>query len=428
MTQLKDDCFAFGGPLMSAGDALALLAERVQPVAGSETLPLAAAQRRILAQDVISAGDVPPFANAAVDGYAFAFAGLQAAQETRLKLAGRAAAGHPWARPCRPGEAIRVFTGAAMPESADTVAMQEDVRVEGDAVIVPPGLHAGANRRRAGEDVPAGQVALAKGARLRPQDVALAAATGHGSLQVYRPLRIALFSTGDELLEPGQRLGPGQIYDANRYLLLGLLGELPARVDDLGILPDRANAVREALAAAAAAHDLIITSGGVSTGEEDHVKGAVEALGSLHFWRLAIKPGRPIALGQIGDCAFVGLPGNPVAVMVCFLRFAKPIILRLCGATDLAPAIYRVRADFEHTKRGGRREWVRASLVAGADGELVARKFARQGSGLITSLVNSDGLVELREDTTHLRPGTLVDFLPFMESGARAAGGDTRLA
>jgi molybdopterin molybdotransferase len=385
-------------------------------VAEIESVPLADAQRRILAQDVISAGDVPPFANAAVDGYAFAFADLHADKDTRLKLAGRAAAGHPLSQPCQPGEAVRIFTGAAMPARADTVAMQEDVRAAGDAVIVPPGLHAGANRRRAGEDVPAGKVALAQGARLRPQDVALAAATGNASLRVYRPLRIALFSTGDELLEPGNRLGPGQIYDANRYLLLGLLGELPCRVDDLGILPDRAQAVRDALASAAAAHDLIVTSGGVSTGEEDHVKGAVEALGSLHFWRLAIKPGRPIALGRIGDCAFIGLPGNPVAVMVCFLRFAKPIILRLGGASDLTPTIYRVRADFEHTKRSGRREWVRASLVAGKDGELVARKFARQGSGLITSLVNSDGLVELREETTHLQPGSLVDFLPFGDS------------
>ena len=418
MTQLSDDCFAFGGPLMTAAEALALLAERLTTVAQPETVELRQAHRRILAEDVTSPLDLPPHPNAAVDGYAFAFEDLAVGTDTALRIAGRAAAGHPYAGRCGTGEAVRIFTGAVLPERCDTVVMQEDVRVEGDRVTVPPGLKRGANRRKAGEDVKAGSVVLPRGTRLKPQDVALAAAVGRAHLRVYRPLRVALFSTGDELREPGEPLPPGAIHDANRYMLQGLLAELGCAVSDLGILRDRAAAVRTALGEAAAAHDLILTSGGVSTGEEDHVKAAVEAQGSLHFWRLAIKPGRPIALGRVGPAAFVGLPGNPVAAMVCFLRFVRPIILRLNGARDLEPPIYRVRADFEYDKKERRREWLRASLVPGPGGELLARKFERQGSGLITSLVLSDGLVELPEELTHLARGSLVDFLPFAEVGA----------
>jgi molybdopterin molybdotransferase len=292
------------------------------------------------------------------------------------------------------------------------------VEIDGDAVVVPPGLKRGANRRRAGEDVHAGDRVLAAGTRLRAEHVALAAACGRDRLAVFRPLRVALFSTGDELREPGVDLPLGAIHDANRYMLLGLLADLGCAVDDLGILPDNATAVRSALREAAANHDVVFTSGGVSTGEEDHVKAAVEAQGRLHFWRLAIKPGRPLALGQMGDAIFIGLPGNPVAVMVCFLRFARPILLRLAGARDTKPMLYRVRADFTHDKRLDRREFVRARLVAGDDGVPVARKFERQGSGLITSLVASDGLVEIGEEITHLARGAMVDFLPFREAAS----------
>jgi molybdopterin molybdotransferase len=303
-----------------------------------------------------------------------------------------------------------------LPKGADTVAMQEDARVEGGHVVIPPGLKRGANRRKAGEDVRRGQVALAAGQRLRPQDVALAAALGRDRLEVYRRPRVALFSTGDELVPPGGALKPGAIFDANRTLLHGLLRELGCAVTDLGILPDRAEAVRAALADAARAHDLLLTSGGVSTGEEDHMKAAVEALGRLHLWRLAIKPGRPVALGQIGDASFVGLPGNPVAVMVCFLKIARPLILRLAGAREIAPPAYRVRAGFDFAKKADRREWIRAKLVRGADGETVAERFPRQGSGVISSLVESDGLVELPEALTRLEAGAMVDFLPFGEA------------
>jgi molybdopterin molybdotransferase len=415
MSQLSDDCFAFGGPLMTTAEALRVLTERVSVQVDTEEVGLDAAVGRILGAPVVSGLNVPPHDNAAVDGYAFRHRDLDPAAESRLAVVGRAAAGHPFEAQLGDGEAVRIFTGAVMAAGADTVVMQEDVRLDGDAVLVPPGLKKGANRRAAGEDVAAGDTVLRAGQRLRPQEVGLAATVGRDRLPVYRPLRVAVFSTGDELREPGAALPPGAIYDANRHLLKALLAGLHCRVSDLGILADDAGLVTERLADAAVGHDLLLTSGGVSTGEEDHVKAAVEANGSLHFWRLAIKPGRPLALGQVAGTAFVGLPGNPVAAMVCFLRFARPLVLKLAGAVDLEPVFFQVAADFEHSKKPDRREWLRARLVAGRDGGLKAQKFERQGSGIITSLVDADGLVEIPEDVTHLAKGSLVDFLPFNE-------------
>jgi len=415
MSQLTDDCFAFGGKLMTTAEALRLLGERVTTVVDVEEVPLAQACGRILARDLGAERDQPPHDNAAVDGYAFRHRDLDPDGGTRLSVAGRAAAGHPYGDNLGAGQAVRIFTGAVMPPGSDTVIMQEDARLDGQVVIVPPGLKAGANRRRAGEDFKRGETILSTGRRLRAQDVGLAAAAGRDRLCLYRPLRVAVFSTGDELREPGSELAPGAIYDANRHLLIALLQGLHCTVGDLGILPDRAEAVRRALADAAGRFDLLVTSGGVSTGEEDHVRAAVEANGTLHFWRLAIKPGRPLALGQVRGTPFIGLPGNPVAVMVCFLRFARPLILKLGGAGELEPVFFQVPADFEHRKKQDRREWIRARLAAGADGGRVARKFERQGSGIITSLSRSDGLVEIPEEVTYLARGTMVDFLPFNE-------------
>jgi len=413
MTQLSDDCFAFGGTLMSTEQALADLAERVGPVVAVESVTLAAALGRILAEDALARHASPPHDNAAVDGYALAFADLAAGAVTQLPVTGRATAGHPFEGSA--GGAVRIFTGAVMPQRTDSVVMQEDVSVDDDVVSIPPGLKLGANRRRAGEDFEAGADILKRGTRLRPQELALAAAAGLDRLSVYQPVRVALFSTGDELREPGADLSPGAIHDANRGMLGGLLQRLGCSVTDIGILADDPVAVQTALADAATDHDLLITSGGVSTGEEDHIKGAVEALGSLHFWRLAIKPGRPLAFGQVGGRPFIGLPGNPVAVMICFLRFARPVILRLGGALDVDPTFYRVSAGFDHDKKAGRREWLRASLSADHDGALVARKFWRQGSGVISSLVAADGLVEIPEEVTHVADGDMVAFLPFNE-------------
>ncbi len=415
MAQLSDDCFAHGGRLMTTAEALTHLTGRVSRVTEDEEVPLTQGLGRILAEDLVAPQDVPPHDNSAVDGYAVYFDDLDPDGETRLPVRGRAAAGHPLAGPAKRGAAVRIFTGAPMPEGPDTVMMQEDCRLEGGHVVIAPGIRRGANRRVHGEDIRAGSRVLAKGQRLRAQDLGQAAAVGRTTLQVSRPLRVALFSTGDELREPGTPLDPGCIYDSNRVTVAALLQGLGCRVSDLGILKDRAEAIRDALEQAAGGHDLIVTTGGVSVGEEDHVKQAVEALGKIHFWRLAIKPGRPIALGQVGRVPLVGLPGNPVAVVVTFVNLVRPLILSLMGGADLAPHHFRVRAGFDHKKKKNRREWVRARLEADVEGGWRAIKYPRQGAGILSSLVESDGLVELPEDMTYLETGALVDFLPFSE-------------
>ena len=417
MAQLSDDCFAFGGTLMTAGEALALLSERLDVVAERETVPLRQARGRILAADLTASFPVPPHDNAAVDGYAVYFDDLDGEGDTRLPVRGRIAAGQSSDGPAPRGEAVRIFTGAPMPPGPDTVLMQEDCAREGDCVVIPPGIKRGANRRHAGEDIETGSVVLDKGRRLRAQDVGLAASIGCAELEVHSPLRVALFSTGNEIREVTDDLPPGCVYDANRYALASLLDELGCEVDDLGILEDSVEAVRGALGDAAEAHDLIMTSGGVSTGEEDHVRAAVEALGAIHFWRLAIRPGRPLALGQVGRVPFIGLPGNPVAVMVTFMRFARPAILRLAGAAgaDAAPKTFPVRAGFAYRKKVSRREWLRVSLHTDEAGMPYVTKFPRDGAGILSSMVGSDGLLELPEDLAAVEEGAMVDFLPFSE-------------
>ena len=415
MAQLSNDCFAFGGELMRADEALSLLAARAIPVAGIETCTVRRAAGRILAEAVVATRSVPPHDNAAVDGYAVHFDDLATSGETRLAVRGRAAAGHPMAEVLPRGFAARVFTGARMPDGPDTVFMQEDVRPDGEFVVLPPGQKRGANRRKAGEDIEAGKTVLDAGTRLRAQDIGLIASLGRTEISVRTRLRVAVFSTGDELREPGEAAPAGAVYDANRFALMALLEKLGCDVTDLGILADRRDTVAAALASAAVTHDAIVTSGGMSTGDEDHVRAAVSANGEIHFWRLAIRPGRPVAFGTVRGKAFVGLPGNPVAMMVTFLRFARPVLLRLAGAADVEPLKFRVRADFDTKKKEGRREWLRARLVTGADGTPVARRFPRDGAGILTSLVESDGLVELAEDVTSVSAGTMVDFLPYSE-------------
>jgi molybdopterin molybdotransferase len=308
---------------------------------------------------------------------------------------------------------VRIFTGAPIPAGCDTVVMQEDCAVADAAVVIPAGVRAGANRRRAGEDVRAGTRVLHRGRRLRPWDLALAAACGRPRLRVFRRLRVAVFSTGDELRPPEAPLAPGEIHDANRFGLIALLDDFGCQVTDLGIVEDHPAALHNALTAAAAGHDLIVTSGGMSVGEEDHVKAVVTGLGRLHLWQLAIKPGRPIGFGDVAGVPFLGLPGNPVAMVVVMLRIARPMILRLAGCADTDVRGFRVAADFSFTKKAGRREWLRASLADDDGGRAVLRRFPREGSGILTSLVDSDGLIELGEEVTRVEPGTPVDFFPF---------------
>jgi molybdopterin molybdotransferase len=411
MAQLSDDCFAFGGTLMSVDQAQALVEARIPALAGEAMVALLAAPGRVLAGDLRARLPLPPFFNAAVDGFAFRHGDLAAAGETLLPVVARLQAGQVPA-PLAAGTAVRIFTGAPMPAGADTVMMQEDAREEGASVRLVAGLRRGANCRPAGEDVAAGEVALPAGRRLRAPEIGLAAALGFARLPVRPLVRVGVFSTGDELAEPGTPLPPARTYDSNRFTLLALLAGLPVLASDLGILPDDPAATAAALVAAAASHDLLLTSGGVSTGEADHVKAAIGQGGSLVFWRLAIKPGRPAAMGVIAGTPVIGLPGNPVAAVITFLHLARPLVLRLAGALPETLARFPAVADFRYRKKAGRREYVRVTLSAG-DPLPVARKFAREGAGLLTSLTRSDAFVELDEAVTEVAPGNGVRVLPF---------------
>lgn len=414
MAQLSDDCFAFGGPLMSVDEAVAIIASRFSVVDDVESVDLLAADGRVLAAPIVATMPLPPFMNSAVDGYAVRSADLPRDTERAFPVTGRVQAGLVASAPIVPGEAIRIFTGAPMPSGADTVFMQEDVRIDSAGrVVLPVGLKPGANVRPAGEDIAMGCVALPTGRRLRPQDIALAAALGLRRLDVRRRPRVAVFSTGNEIVSPGAVRAGAQVFDSNRYMLMALLRRLGCEIGDLGILPDDRASLAVALKKAAQGHDLILTSGGVSTGEEDHVKASVESVGTLVLWRMAIKPGRPVAMGVIEGTPFIGLPGNPVASFVTFTYVVRPALLALSGTDqpDVLPIV--LRAAFNYRKKPGRREYVRVALRKGGDGMLEAVKFPREGAGLISSLVETDGLVELGEEVVDVASGQMVRFFAY---------------
>ncbi|RUM98342.1 molybdopterin molybdenumtransferase MoeA [Pseudaminobacter arsenicus] len=414
MAQLTDDCFAFGGPLLPVDDAIAMLAARLSAVEESESLKLVEADGRVLARDLVAPLSLPPFTNSAVDGYAVRGVDVPMDEEKAFAVVGRVQAGAAANAAAEAGQAVRVFTGAPMPQGADTVFMQEDVRLdEAGRVILPPGLRRGANVRPQGEDVAAGQTVLKAGHRMRPQDVALAAALGLTHVEARRRIRVAVLSTGNEIVAPGTPRGSAQLFDSNRFMLMAMLARLGCEVDDLGIVRDDMGSTAAMLRDAAATHDLILASGGVSTGEADFVKAAVESVGTLVFWRMAIKPGRPVAMGVIAGKPFIGLPGNPVASFVTFAHIARPAIAALAGMQPGSSVSVPLRAAFSYRKKEGRREYVRASLRKAEDGTLEAVKFPREGAGLLSSLVETDGLVELGETTTNVTPGEIVAFLPY---------------
>lgn len=413
MAQLTDDCFAFGGRLIPLEEALTAARDQFAPITGTETLPLRDALGRVSDADVIAGRFVPPHDNSAVDGFVVRFTDLNADAEIILPLEGYAAAGDQ-PKSLSPGHARRILTGATLPPGGDTVFMDEDVTVEGGAVHLPAGLRPGSNARKAGEDIQAGDTLVADGRRLRAADLGLLSSVGLTEISVKRRLRIALFSTGNEVREPGTHLEPGQVYDANREALRGLLQQAGAEVLDLGILPDQRPAIERALSEANVKKaDLILTSGGVSAGDHDVVRHVLEARGSLLFWRLAVKPGRPIALGRFEDVPLIGLPGNPAAAMVMFYVAALPLIRNREGAeTGLAVRV-PVTLDFKHRKKADRVEFIRVRVRPDADGTLVAQKFAREGAGILSSIAWADGLVTLEPDRLTVEPGETGWFTAF---------------
>jgi molybdopterin molybdotransferase len=408
----SDPCFAHPHSLLSVEAAVATLLDHAHPLDDSERVPLNNAAGRILARDLLSPRDVPGFDNSAMDGYALHSQDMEIARTRGLVISQRIPAGVQ-GKPLQPGAAARIFTGAPVPEGADTVVMQESCRIEGERVFVGEVAGAGTNIRPRGNDITTGSPLLTAGTPMRAAQLGLAAAVGIAEVEVRRRLRVAVFSTGDELVDTGQPLAPGQIYDCNRYLLNALVEALGCEVLDLGSIADSLEATRAMLSTAAARADLVITSGGVSVGEEDHVKAALQSLGELALWRVRMKPGKPLAFGRIGAVPFIGLPGNPVSVFVTFLLFARPYLQRLQGRSDTPPASWPVSAGFDH-RAGERREYLRVRIHADSVRGPTAEKYPRQGSDVLSSVVWADGLVEIPENT-RIHPGDTLRYLPFPE-------------
>ncbi len=410
---LRNDCFALpaGVNWTPVDEALALLRDRLRPVTGAETVPLAQSMGRVLAEDVEAQRSNPPQPNTAVDGYGFAGPAADGAQVMPL-TEGRAAAGIPFDGSVPAGHALRILTGAALPESVDTVVLEEDVTVQDGHIAFHGPMKKGANTRRAGEDVAQGDTALPAGRRVTPADMALLSAVGIAEVPVRKPLRVAVLSTGDELVEPGDAVGAGQIFDANRPMLLSLLERMGFEPIDMGRVADDRDVLRARLDEAAEHADAILTSGGASAGDEDHVSALLREAGAMQEWRIALKPGRPLALGMWSDTPVFGLPGNPVAAMVCTLIFARPALCLMSGEGWIDPQGFDVPAAFEKRKKPGRREYLRARLRDGR-----AEVFHSEGSGRISGLSWAEGLVEIEDGARHIQPGDPVRFIPYGSFG-----------
>ena len=413
-----NDCYSPAQQLQTAETVWQGMQALASTQVKSQTLALEQCMNRRLAEALTTPYDSPRFDNAAVDGYAFNCNDLIQQPDATLPLmATEANAGGSEKLSLKQGYCMRVLTGAQMPKGANTVVMQEDVHLTNDSVTFPSHYKAHSNWRPQGEDVKAGEVIINQGQLIRPQDIGLAAAAGQAQLRVYNKVRVALFSTGNEVYELGQELPEDGIYDVNRYLLKALLTSLHCEVTDLGILADDFSTIRTALDSASQDHQLIITSGGASTGSHDHIANVLKDLGEVHAWRLAIKPGRPLAFGQLGPALFLGLPGNPVAANVCTLMFGQPLIRALSGGGWHRPKSYPQKLGFDVNKKVGRREWLRVFQEQQPNGDYVLQRSASHGSGILTSMTRADGLVEVDEASGNIPAGSLVDFIPFTSFG-----------
>ena len=382
----------------------------LSPVTTVERLNIRAALGRVLAEDVISPVNVPQHDNSAMDGYAVRFADLKPDAESTLKVIGSAFAGKPYQGTLAAGQAVRIMTGAVIPAGADSVVQQERAKASADQVSVMPLPKMGTNTRSAGEDLRAGEAALKRGQPIRPAEIGMMASLGIGEVSVYRKLRVAFFSTGDELVAVGSPLGPGQIYDSNRYTIYGLLVRLGCEVLDMGVIRDTPQDVEQAFKDAAQAADVVITSGGVSVGEADYVKQVLDRLGEVLFWKIAMKPGRPLAYGKIGNAHFFGLPGNPVAVMVTFYQFVRDALLHLQGHTGSIPLpTQKVVCTSAIKKAPGRTEFQRGILSRDANGQWSVRTTGDQGSGILSSMSQANCFIILPTDLGNVQAGSEVD-------------------
>ena len=411
---LRNDCFALpaGVDWTPVDDALAMLRDRLHPVVAQEDVPLSQARGRILAADLVARRSNPPHPNTAVDGYGFAHAAIADGDTVLPLVQGRSAAGVPFDGTVPVGHAVRVLTGADLPDGVDTVVLDEDCTSDGSQIAFRGGLKRGANTRKAGEDMVAGQVAIPAGTRLRPSELALAASVGQGAVPVFKRLRVAVLSTGDELIEAGSKAKAGQIFDANRPMLCALAEGWGYEVVDMGRAADDRAALRDMLNDAANRADVILTSGGASAGDEDHMSALLREAGAMQEWRIALKPGRPLALGLWNGVPVFGLPGNPVAAFVCTLIFARPAMSALAGAGWATPEGFHVPAAFTKRKKPGRREYLRARLRDGR-----AEVFASEGSGRVSGLSWAEGLVEIGDGAAEIAEGDLVRFIPYGSFG-----------
>lgn len=399
--------------LLSVAETRERIAALIQPLTMAERLPVRSALGRVLAENLISDVDVPAYANSAMDGYALRYDDCRQLPAT-LRVVGSAFAGAPFAGQVEPGCCVRIMTGAVMPAGADLVMMQEQVqRNDATITVTTAPCGRGDNVRCAGEDIAQGAVVLARGRRLQPSDLGLIASLGIAEVSVTRPVRVAFFSTGDELRSVGEVLRTGQIYDSNRYTLFGMLTRLGVDVIDMGVIPDQRAAIEAAFVDAAAAADVVITSGGVSVGEADFVKTTLDKLGNVDFWRIAMKPGKPLAFGRVQSALFFGLPGNPVSVMATFYQFVQPALRMLSGETCTTPLTIKVPCANRLKKQPGRTDFQRGLLIRDAGGTLVVDSTGLQGSHVLSSMSKANCFIVLPADCGDLPAGTLVDVQPF---------------
>jgi len=398
---------------LSVADAMQRINTLIHDIEDTELLPLRHSLDRILAEDVYSTINVPGHTNSAVDGYAISSADLDNVTTKLLTVTGTAFAGQPFTKNVQTGQCVHVMTGAKMPPGTDTVVMQEHVLLGNNTIRFNPGYKAGQNVRKAGEDLKIGQIAITAGKKLSPAELGMLASMGIAEVNVVRKLRIAFFSTGNELRSLGEELVEGEIYDSNRYTLHGMLSRLPVEIEDLGVIPDDPRAMHSAFLRASTNSDVVITTGGVSVGQADFVKQVINEVGNVDFWKLAIKPGRPLAFGKINDAVFFGLPGNPVAVMVTFYQFVQPTLKRMMGQADIEQPKFKVTCESPLKKKSGRVEYYRGILSTDSDGRVTVRKAGMQGSGILSTMSKANCFIVLPSDRSNVEPGQLVDVQPF---------------